>query len=481
MLKIILSLLAFLFILECNTAAFAKKHHKTQYHSTKNQKIVHKKRISSKKRAAINALIDTGPAKNPLKSVFITSHSIPTSKGQESLRSIDDLNLETITSFKDSKQHLDNSSVPFDIIFGQVDWPTISKRMYLKKGKIFSSYKGYTLELTLDPNLQEASQRYLNSNGIRNGATAIIDPKTGKILALTQNQGNNNILTPLTSKAPAASLIKFVTASAAIEKQNLSPEDEIHFRGSCHSLPRNENWIANPARDTEKITLAMAFGSSCNAVFARLAVYDAGLAELKNYANKFMFNQPIPSDVKIQTSMFLLPDVRTATTQEVAEAGSGFGAAQITPIHSALLSATVENNGIMMAPYLIAAAFDNAGKTVYKATPRQIGQVIQPKTAKKLETLMLATISHGTSRRAFSRKGTRNEVDEIGGKTGTLLDLENRDLLYTLFSGVAPLNSPNSIAIGTVIASPQNLIVRASSVAQTTLAEFLKLEKAKAE
>ena len=90
---------------------------------------------------------------------------------------------------------------------------------------------------------------------------------------------------------------------------------------------------------------------------------------------------------------------------------------------------------------------------------------------------MLATISSGTSRRAFHKRGTRADIDEIGGKTGTLLDPENRDILYTWFSGIAPLNSPNSIAIGTVVASQQNWVVRASSVAQNTLAEYLKIEK----
>ena len=49
-----------------------------------------------------------------------------------------------------------------------------------------------------------------------------------------------------------------------------------------------------------------------------------------------MFNKPIPSDVKLQTSMFLLPDPDTATPQEVAEAGAGFGATKLNPVHAAL-------------------------------------------------------------------------------------------------------------------------------------------------
>lgn len=479
--KTLLALLVVVFAFQCNSMAFARKHHKSKNKGQRIEKVVHKRRTSFQRKSSPAASWNLDSPRSQLKSVSITAHSMPIARDWAEASSVSSPFDPPHTSFVESKQILDNSSVAFDTVFGQVDWPTISRNMYVKNGKSFSTYKEYTLELTLDPKLQEAAQRYLNQQRNGNGATAILEPKSGKILALTQNRGPNSDLTPVTSKAPAASLIKFVTASAAIEKQNLNPDDEIHFRGGCHSLPHNENWIANPARDTEKLTFAMAFGSSCNTVFARLAVYEAGLAELKNYANKFMFNRPIPSDLKIQTSMFLLPEVQTATTQEVAEAGAGFGATRITPIHSALLSAAVENNGIMMAPYIVESAYDSTGKLVYRAKARQISQVMQPNTAKKLETLMMATISHGTSRRAFSRKGTRDDLDEIGGKTGTLLDLENRNVLYTLFSGAAPLNSPNSIAIGTVVASPQNYIVRANYVAQTTLAEFLKLEKAKAE
>lgn len=484
MFKSAIKIFIFLFVFSCCFNATAKKHHgRSSVKVTKTVKKTYKKKYTTRKQTRyqnVTTPLQLDTSRDPLKAVYITSHSLPNSQTQAAVN-WQNLDFAKTSSFVDSNQALDNKNVAFDTVFGQIDWPTVSKNMYVKNGKIFSTYRGYTLELTLDPNLQDAAQRYLKRNGVINGATAIIDPKTGRILALTQNKDGNSFVTPVASRAPAASLIKFITAAAAIEKQNLSPSDEIRFRGGCHSLPHNENWIANPAKDNERISFAMAFGSSCNAVFARLAVYDAGLTGLKTYSKKFMFNEPIPSDLKIQTSLFLLPDAQTATTQEVAEAGSGFGATKITALHSALLSAAVENNGVMMAPYLVAAAFDSTGKAIYQAKSREVGQVVRPQTAKKLETLMLATVAHGTSRRMFYRKGTRNEVDEIGGKTGTLLDLEDRDVLYTLFSGVAPLHSPNSIAIGTVIASPQNLVVRASSVAQTTLAEFLKLEKAKAE
>ncbi|WP_186646504.1 penicillin-binding transpeptidase domain-containing protein [Fluviispira vulneris] len=417
--------------------------------------------------------------KNDLKTNYVTAQPVLFSAYSSSyLINAKKLNPNTVKvkAYTDPRESLNNNGTPLNTPFGQVEWPEISNKMFLKNGKIYSYYKNYKLELTIDPQLQDASEKYLSQSRIINGSTAIIDPKSGKILALSQNGGNRNASVSVSSRAPAASLMKIITASAAIEKRNLNPYDEISFRGGCGNL-RNGNWLADPSRDKQKMTFAKAFGSSCNTAFARLALYEVGLASLKSYAEKFMFNKPIPSDLKLQTSMFLLPDPDTATPQEVAEAGAGFGATKLNPVHAALLSATVNNHGIMMAPYLVEAAYNSDGKEVYRAKPMQIGRIISQQTALKIETLMLATISSGTSRRTFHKAGTRADANEIGGKTGTLLDPENRDVLYTWFSGIAPLNSPNSIAIGTVVASPQNWVVRASSVAQTTLADYLKFEK----
>jgi cell division protein FtsI/penicillin-binding protein 2 len=438
-----------------------------------------KTKKTSRSKSKYRRQVEENFARTDAKTVYVTAQPVlfsayngssiinPTRFAQNTVK---------VKAFTDPRESLNNNGAAFNTPFGQIDWPEVASKMFFKNGKTYSYYKNFKLELTIDPQLQDASEKYLSQTRILNGSTAIIDPKTGKILALSQNGGNRNAVISVSSRAPAASLMKIITASAAIEKRNLNPYDEIAFRGGCGSL-RNGNWLADPARDSQRLTFAKAFGSSCNTAFARIALYDVGLSSLKFYAEKFMFNKAIPSDIKLQTSMFLLPDPDTATPQEVAEAGAGFGATRLNPIHAALLSAAINNRGVMMAPFLVEAAFNSDGREVYRAKPMQIGRIVSPQTALKVETLMLATIATGTSRRTFHKAGTRADADEIGGKTGTLLDPENRDVLYTWFSGIAPLNSPNSISIGTVVASPQNWVVRASSVAQTTLADYLKLEK----
>ncbi|MFZ9520795.1 MAG: penicillin-binding transpeptidase domain-containing protein, partial [Silvanigrellaceae bacterium] len=259
-------------------------------------------------------------------------------------------------------------------------------------------------------------------------------------------------------------------------KNGMEPEQQIPFQGGCGNL-RNRNWLRDSQTDRQHMTFSHAFGVSCNTVFARLALYETGLASLRQFAEKYMFNRPIPSDLRIETSAALMPALEMATALEVGEAGAGFGASKISPVHAALLSAAAGNAGVLMAPFLVDSAFDSSGKQIYSATPLEISRIFSKKTADRMQRLMQETILAGTSRKYFRRKGTAVDRFEIGGKTGTLSDAEERGTLYTWFSGVAPLESPQNVAIGTVVASPKNWVTRASSLAQISLAQYLKIDR----
>jgi len=52
--------------------------------------------------------------------------------------------------------------------------------------------------------------------------------------------------------------------------------------------------------------------SAATQSFARLALYETGLASLRQYAEKYMFNRPIPSDLRIETSAALMPALEMA-------------------------------------------------------------------------------------------------------------------------------------------------------------------------
>jgi cell division protein FtsI/penicillin-binding protein 2 len=189
-------------------------------------------------------------------------------------------------------------------------------------------------------------------------------------------------------------------------------------------------------------------------------------------------NRPIPSDLLIETSLAALPEPETATTFDVGEAGAGFGLSKLSPVHAAMLSAAISNEGRMMAPHIVRRARDAKGNIVYQAEPRLIGTPMDPASASKMMTLLKATVLQGTSRSHFLRRDTKRFRAEIGGKTGTLRDLEERKTLYTWFSGVgAAGDGEPGLALGVLVASPVNWLVRASSVASNSLGKYYAIHQ----
>jgi cell division protein FtsI/penicillin-binding protein 2 len=390
--------------------------------------------------------------------------------------------LPELGSDSDPREATDNSAVAWKTPFGQVVWTDIAHKIRYTEKSATVQYNGLNLKLTIRPDLQALAERQLAMQKYVSGAIVLMESRTGRILAMAERKGTTE--SPLhetksilvSAKAPAASLMKIITATAALEKAGMEPESEIAYHGGCGHL-RGQNWLRDTKTDKQKMDLALAFGKSCNTVFARVAIYETGLTSLKDFADRYLFNKPIPSDLRLETSAAFMPSPETATPFEVGLAGAGFGASRLSPVHSAMLSAATGNGGMLMAPFLVESATDANGTEIYRATPKPIARLFSEDTARRMADLMQETTLVGTSRKYFRKRGNRAFRHEIGGKTGTLSDPEDRGTLYTWFSGVAPLESTHSVAVGTLVASPQNWLVRASALAQATLSEYLKIEQ----
>jgi|JFJP01.1.fsa_nt_gi peptidoglycan glycosyltransferase len=327
--------------------------------------------------------------------------------------------------------------------------------------------------LTLKPDLQELVTRNIQRTRGSSIAIVILDTQTGKILALGEKKEamtkqSSSLVT--SAYAPAASLIKIITAGASIEKTSLSPDIQIPFSGGCGKL-HYKNWLRDKKSDRQHMSLAKAFGLSCNTVFARLALYWSGLSTLNDTLHKYYFNSPILTDLEIEPSYMDIPDPSQASPKEVGELGAGFAPSRISPIHAALLSQTVGFGGKMMTPYIVSNIYKE-GKLVYTGVPKVLSDVFKESTSNQLISMMQETVLTGTSRRYF--RSEKKFRFDIAGKTGTLKDMDNRNVLHTWFSGIAPLGGRNPIAISVLVSSPTNNPIRASEVARKTLSEYLR-------
>lgn len=332
--------------------------------------------------------------------------------------------------------------------------------------------EGYQLTYTLQPELQQWVEKVFEKYRVPYGAFVAMEPKTGKILAMTSYSSTNQIDPQqfcLRATFPAASLFKLVTAAAALELGQLTPESQIGYRGNMYQLTPAK-LSGGLERGHYLASLAEALARSNNVAFAKLAVDVVGAHNLEAYARAFGFNRPLLKELPLEISHASIPQ----NTYELGRCGAGFGEVSLSPLHASMLAASIANGGEMIAPYLVEEIQDAQGKMIYQAYSLSVSRPINARTAEALTQMMQETIRIGTSRRAFT--GARGkpyfpEMD-ISGKTGTLRG-SNPPGHYTWFVGFAPSKDPQ-IALSALVINqdPGRIRIKGSDLARIALQGF---------
>ncbi len=317
--------------------------------------------------------------------------------------------------------------------------------------------------LTIQPDLQARLRRLLADYRVPWGATVLLEPRSGRVLAMAEHSQNEPSARDLSLRAlaPAASIFKIVTSAALLER-GIEPAAEVCYHGGKHRIQKR-NLADDPRRDRRCVTLASALGRSANVVFAKLADRDLSADLLRATAERFLFNVPIPFVRPIDISRAEISD----EPFERATTAAGFGPVRLSPLHGALLAAIVANGGVFVPPEIM--------ESVDGTEPPRRGEVrrvIDERVAAALAEMMRTTVTEGTARRAFRNGRRRSPLAEVtvAGKTGSLSDPHPfRD--YSWFVGFAPVENPQ-VAVATVIVNERLWRVKAPYVAHEALKEY---------
>ncbi|HVJ65889.1 MAG TPA: penicillin-binding transpeptidase domain-containing protein [Bdellovibrionota bacterium] len=282
-------------------------------------------------------------------------------------------------------------------------------------------------EYTIDQESQDYARKIFSQWKPDYGALAVMDAHTGAILTLvsyTSEAGfNSNLIA--NNEFPAASVFKIVTATAAIDQRLMTPDTVIPFNGRGTTLYRSNVMSTNTNRWTRYPSLRKAFGQSVNTVFGKMGIFYVGSQKMAHYAELFGFNQHFKSDLPLPFGTTGLP---TDDEWSVVEAASGFTASNtLSPVHGAMLAASIVNNGEMMAPYVVYSLKDkNTGAQLYESVPELVSRTMRPQTALSMRELMKETILSGTGRKSFRTFSRHRKLQDVmvGAKSGTL-DSEN--------------------------------------------------------
>jgi peptidoglycan glycosyltransferase len=252
---------------------------------------------------------------------------------------------------------------------------------------------GSRVTLTLNEELQAQIFDLFRRFDPPYGAFAAMEPDTGRVVALVgyRRGGESDPWLALKAIYPAASLIKVVTASAAIERGNVSPEDEISYRGGIYGISRR-GIHAGDGRGARKMTLEEAIARSANAVFGKVAVNNVGGPVLGEYLAKFGFGQPIPFDLPLEPSHAEVP----REEYELARTGAGFGEVYVSPLHMAMIMSSLASAGAMPRPILVDRVETRDGQPLFEAVPSKWRDTVLPETANAVVQMMIKTVEMGT-------------------------------------------------------------------------------------
>ncbi len=336
------------------------------------------------------------------------------------------------------------------------------RRLDATTGRFLASYGSGEAVLTLDARLQRKLQRTLADYDVPYGATVLLDPRSGRVLAMAEHSRSEPRATNLSLRAisPAASIFKIVTAAALLE-QGYSPDEPVCYHGGNHRLaPRMLD--DDVRRDNACLPLATAFSYSANVVFAKLA--DRGLTPevLRATADRFLFNATIPFPSPVERSRAEIPADRFG----LANTAAGFGDVRLSALHAAMLGAVIANRGVLVPPWVVELV-----QGTEPAPPLQEPlRIIDERVAEALGGMMRATVTGGTAQKAFSRPPRELRGVSVAGKTGSLNERKPfRD--HTWFVGYAPAEDPQ-VVVATVVVNGPLWRVRAPWVAREALAAY---------
>jgi peptidoglycan glycosyltransferase len=378
------------------------------------------------------------------------------------------------------------------------------------------------LTLTVDQRLQDFARRQL---GPDIGAVVAIDPRTGAVLAMTStptfdatpisgdpatagramNQIENQPGNPLVARDrqghyTPGSIMKIVTAAAGLETGAITPQT------TFPDQPRQETegFVVDGFRVLEHDlspvqpalwALSEALQVSSNVFFAHVGL-EVGAEAYLDQARAFGFcsglaigdaDRPLPVAASYVTTPQDGDCAPFSDRAELAQASFGQGRVSVTPVQMALVAATIANDGVMPAPYVVRDIRAHAGRptrgpsdqVLETLSPPEGTRVVSSGTASHVRSAMVDAVE-GPLGRLYAGAGAVSNFGVPGvrtaGKTGTAELGPGREP-HSWFIGFAPAqgSATPAIAVAVIVEGGGSGSGRAAPIGGAVMAEWLKI------
>lgn len=336
--------------------------------------------------------------------------------------------------------------------------------------------QGDNVVTTLDTSLQQAAY---NAMGDNKGAVVVMEPSTGKILAMlskpdfdpntvAQNwdslssDEDSRLLNRATQGLYApGSTFKIVTALAYMRENggntsgyNYTCNGSITYEGT--TIPCLNHQVHG------NVDMAGAFAYSCNAAFCDIGL-KLNVSDYQKTAKDLLFNSKLPGDVTSGKSQFVLK--KSDPSSERMMTAMGQGKTLMSPYHMALITSAVANGGILMKPYVVDQITNYTGSVIKETAPEKYKELMSSAEASQLKAYMEGVVDYGTGT-ALSGQGYT-----VAGKTGTAeYSSDNPSKNHSWFTGFSNTDNPELVVSVIVEGSDGN--TRAVNVAKQILDSY---------
>ena len=344
----------------------------------------------------------------------------------------------------------------------------IGKDIEGKTARYVAATDGLNVRLTIDYAIQQICDSVMaeafDEYSPKSAATIVLEPKSGKILAISQapsfdlndvprddaetlNKTGRSVI--ISDSYEPGSTFKILTAAADIEE---------FLKGNPNAF--SLNYVFNPSRfryvggraikcwsthangKHANETLAEALNNSCNPCFVDISLA-LGKSTMYKYVNAFNYGRATGIDFDGEAIGMLIPE-NSVTDGDLARISFGQTIA-VTPLQLAAATSAAINGGVYYQPYFVSEIYDNKGNVAEIINPKHKSRVISEEASKILSGYLENVVTVGSGKQAYI------EGYRVGGKTGTAQKYENGVIAsgkYVMsFVGFFPANEPKYLAL----------------------------------
>ncbi|MDI7258703.1 MAG: penicillin-binding transpeptidase domain-containing protein [Thermodesulfobacteriota bacterium] len=311
--------------------------------------------------------------------------------------------------------------------------------------------------LTIDKQIQHVAETELSHSvqkwGAKGGMVIVMDPMTGKILAMAsspffnpnqfiqsrpkswRNRAVSDVFEP-------GSIFKAFLAAAVLEEKIVQPSDSFFCENGSYTI------YDRKIRDHSKhgwLTFQQIIKFSSN-IGAAKAAEKMGKERFYRYICDFGFGEKtrigLPGEAK---GILQHPRYWPPITLDTIAFGQGIA---VTGIQMTAALSAIANGGILMKPYVAERITNERGEVTQSFKPEAVRRVISEETSRKVIALLKATTEKGGTGEQAVPEGY-----EVAGKTGTAQKVDSilggysEDKYTSGFMGFAPADEPKIVVL----------------------------------